>query len=66
MAFQEALVLVARELATTIGVKHYRASVLALPKCHQYSLQHQLPVLAMTHGPADNNTRIEIEHNTQI
>ncbi len=66
MAFQEALILVARELASTLGMEHHRASILALPKRHQHCLQHQLPILAMAHRPADDDTRVEVKDDTQI
>ena len=53
-------------LAAAVRVKNHRASIRPLPQRHQDSLDHELAVLAGTHGPADDSTRVEIQHDGQI
>ena len=66
MSFEEALVLIAGELTATIRVQDHRLSRLSLPQRHQYSLQHQLPILATTHRPADNKARVKIDDHAKM
>ena len=53
LAFQETLVLVARELATTIGMQYERRSVLSLLERHEHCLQNQRSIPDDAHRPAN-------------
>ena len=37
-----------------------------MPQRHQHRLQHQLPILATTHRPADDDPGVKINHDAQI
>ena len=47
-------------------MQDHRFSRLSLPQRHQHGLQHELPILATTHRPANDDTGVEINHNAQI
>lgn len=36
------------------------------PRCHQYRLEYELPILPMTHRPAHEHLTPQIEHHRQI
>ena len=66
MTFEEALILIAGKLAPAVTVQDDRLSRLTLPQRHQHGLQHQLPVLAATHRPTNDDPGVEIDNHTQV
>lgn len=66
VADQEALILGTGELASPIRVQDDRPLFLALPQRHQHRLDNKLALLAVTHRPADNDTRVQIQHDAQV
>ena len=41
-------------------------SFLPLPHRHFYSSHHHVPILAMMHGPANDQLTVHIQHDAQI
>ena len=66
MASQEALIFVTGKLASAITMQDHRLPRLALPQRHQYGLDNQLPILAATHRPANNEAGVKIDHHAKI
>ena len=66
VTFQKALILVTSKFTTTVAMQNHRLSRLALPQSHQHGLQHQLPVLATAHRPANDDPGVQINNDTQV
>jgi len=66
MPLEEALILIAGELATAVRVQDHGTTILSLPQSHQDGLENELPVLARTHRPAHHTARVEIQDDAEV
>ena len=56
----------ARVLRPSIAVHQDLPSRLPIADGHVQGSQHQVPIDGLAHGPADDSTRVEIEHHSQV
>lgn len=63
---QEALPVMAGELAALVGMHGDRRFGLAPPQSHQQSIEGQFGIDAVSHGPTDDMAREQIDHHAQI
>lgn len=66
VANEKPLVLVARELTTSIRMKNYWLFILPLPERHQHGLEDKLAVLATAHRPSNDNAGMQVNDNTEV